>query len=83
MLYLTRKPGEKIVIQGNIIITVINRKEGRVKLGIECTQGTTVYREEIHKKRVAAGICDLPKSGTQHFNEEHGNAETNEHEQSI
>ena len=35
MLVLTRKPGEQIVIAGNIRVSVVSIGQGRVKIGIE------------------------------------------------
>ena len=35
MLLLTRKPGDQIVIDGRIVVKVIDIQGGRVQLGIE------------------------------------------------
>jgi carbon storage regulator CsrA len=51
MLVLTRKPGEEIVIAGNIRITVVNLGNGRVKLGIEAPEDVTIDRSEIHTRK--------------------------------
>lgn len=47
MLYLSRKVGESIIIDGNIeiIVTVIANKQ--VKLGIEAPRNSSVYRKEL------------------------------------
>jgi carbon storage regulator len=47
MLVLSRKPGERLVIDGNIVITIVELLPGRVKVGIEAPRNVTVYREEI------------------------------------
>jgi carbon storage regulator len=47
MLILTRKVDQGIVIQGNIIITVLRVERDRVKLGIAAPQEITVLREEL------------------------------------
>lgn len=52
VLVLTRKPGESVIVAGNIRITVVDIGHGRVKLGIEAP-GLTIDREEIHERRVA------------------------------
>ena len=39
MLVLTRKQGEQIVINGDIVITVNAVRSGRVRLGIHASSG--------------------------------------------
>ncbi len=51
MLVLTRRPGEEIIIDGNIRITVVSIKGDRVRIGIEAPPDVTVDRQEIHEKR--------------------------------
>jgi carbon storage regulator len=50
MLVLTRKPGEQIVINGNIRITVVGVGPGRVKIGVEAPANVRVDRAEIYEK---------------------------------
>jgi carbon storage regulator len=50
MLILSRKPGERIVINDNIVITVIDNTRHRVRIGIEAQKDTIVHREEIWNK---------------------------------
>ncbi len=47
MLVLSRKLNEKIVIDGNIIITVVKIDRNQVRIGIEAPGHIPVYREEI------------------------------------
>jgi carbon storage regulator len=47
MLILTRKVDQTIVIQGNILVTVLRVERDRVKLGISAPQEITVLREEL------------------------------------
>jgi carbon storage regulator len=47
MLVLSRKLNEKIVINGNITITVVKIDRNQVRLGIEAPGEIPVYREEI------------------------------------
>lgn len=47
MLYLTRKIGEAIVINNNIIITVQEIKGKNVKLGFTFPASTSILRKEI------------------------------------
>jgi carbon storage regulator len=51
MLVLTRRPGEQIVIDGNIRLTVVSVKGDRVRIGIEAPPNVLVDREEIHARR--------------------------------
>ena len=48
MLVLTRKPGESIRIGNNIIITIMDRSSGGVKVGIEAPTPIPIFREEIY-----------------------------------
>lgn len=47
MLVLSRKLNEKIVIDGEIVITVVKIDRNQVRLGIEAPGHVPVYREEI------------------------------------
>jgi carbon storage regulator len=55
MLVLSRKLGEKIVINGNIVLTVVKIDRNQIRLGIEAPKDVPVYREEI-----APGVVDVP-----------------------
>jgi carbon storage regulator len=48
MLILTRKLGENIVINDNIIITVIENKGQQVRIGIDAPRSIAVHRQEIY-----------------------------------
>ena len=50
MLVLNRKPGERVVIGNNIVVTVLEIRSGHVKLGIECPHHVAVHREEVHRR---------------------------------
>jgi carbon storage regulator len=47
MLVLTRKPEEKIVIGGNITITLLSCDGNRVRIGIEAPREVGVLRAEL------------------------------------
>jgi carbon storage regulator len=47
MLVLSRRPGEEIVINGQIRITVVALKGGQVRLGITAPPSFVVQRQEI------------------------------------
>ena len=48
MLVISRKNGQKIMINDNIVITVVDIKGGQCKLAIEADKDVKIYREEIY-----------------------------------
>jgi carbon storage regulator len=64
MLVLTRKETERILIGGNVWITIIRSgsHDGRVRIGIEAPPEVDVYREEIWLQ-IEAERAALPKAG--------------------
>lgn len=49
MLVLSRKEGERIVVNGNIVITVASVDRGKVRLAIEAPKDVPIHREEVHE----------------------------------
>jgi len=49
MLLLSRKTGEKIIIGGNIELTIIDVKDGQVRLGIQAPRDISVFRKELYR----------------------------------
>ena len=49
MIVLPRKKGESVVINDDIILTVIEVRGDKVRLGIEHPKGVTVHRREIYE----------------------------------
>lgn len=47
MLVLSRKKDEKIVIKENIVITVVEVRGDKVRLGIEAPRDVSVHRHEV------------------------------------
>jgi carbon storage regulator len=47
MLILTRRPGERVVIGDDILVTVMGVSGHTVRLGIAAPGGVPIYREEI------------------------------------
>jgi carbon storage regulator len=62
MLVLSRKQNERVVIGQDIVITVLETRDGRVRLGFEAPQGTPIHREEIFKRIAQAEISVPPES---------------------
>lgn len=47
MLVLSRKRNEQIVIDDNIIITIVDIRGDKVRLGIDCPTNIPVHRREV------------------------------------
>ena len=47
MLVLSRKKNEAIVISGDIVITVVEVRGDKVRLGIEAPKDVPVHRQEV------------------------------------
>jgi carbon storage regulator len=64
MLILTRRPGERVVIGDEILVTVMGVSGHTVRLGIEAPAGVPIYREEIwlavteENRAAAAAMAD-------------------------
>jgi carbon storage regulator len=73
MLILTRRPGERVVIGNDILITVMGVSGHTVRLGIAAPGGVPIYREEIwlavkeenRAAAAAAAVEGLPTSPPQ------------------
>ncbi len=61
MLVLTRKSGEKLRIGKDIVISVVSKVRGPIKLGIEAPREVSVYREEIYQSVINANRNSIAK----------------------
>lgn len=50
MLVLSRKPGEKVFIGNDIVVTVVDVRGDRVRLGFNCPSEVPVHREEVFRR---------------------------------
>lgn len=50
MLILSRKNGQKIIINDNIEITIVESKFDLCKIAIEAPRDVKIYREEVYKQ---------------------------------
>jgi len=50
MLVLSRKEGERLVINDDIIITVVRIQGDKVRLGVEAPRSIPVHRGEVYDK---------------------------------
>jgi len=48
MLILSRKINESVVINNNIVITVVEVGRGKVRIGIEAPSEIPVHRQEVY-----------------------------------
>jgi len=60
MLVLSRKVGESIVIDGDVVVSVLESSGNRVSLGIQAPREKTIYRMEIHAAMTQSEeeVCD-------------------------
>ena len=49
MLVLSRKPNESIVIRDDIVITVIDVRGDKVRLGFDAPKDVPVHRQEVYE----------------------------------
>ncbi len=81
MLVLARKVGEKIILNDDIEIIVLDANQNTVRIGINAPKNVSVYREELYKEIKSANkdskdvstnsICalsELIKDKNQSFN---------------
>ena len=64
MLVLSRKKNECIIIDDNIVITVVEVRGDKVRLGIEAPREVPIHRSEIYEaiqSELAAAKKDPPK----------------------
>lgn len=50
MLVLSRKKGESVEIDGGVVVTVLEIRGDKVRLGFEAPGATAVYRKEVADK---------------------------------
>ena len=50
MLVLTRKSGQKLIINDNIEVTILETRGDIVKVGINAPRSVSIYREEVYNE---------------------------------
>jgi carbon storage regulator len=67
MLVLSRKKNEAIVINNDVIITIVEIRGDKVRLGIVAPKDVSVHREEvyaaIHGTKAPGATPDAPTTG--------------------
>lgn len=48
MLVLTRKPGERIVIGDNIVVSIVEIKGDNIRVAIDAPKDIKIYRAELY-----------------------------------
>lgn len=57
MLLLSRKATESIVINDDIVVTIMEIRGSKVRVGISAPPDVRVYRKELHDKLVREGFA--------------------------
>ena len=63
MLVLSRQRDESIIIGDNIIITIVDIRGDKVRLGIEAPQEVPVHRQEVYEAIHGPGQYQLASAG--------------------
>ncbi len=69
MLVLTRKSGQKLIINDNIEVVILETRGDSVKIGVKAPRDVSIYREEIYEEIKKAnkvgkdvGVSDVDKA---------------------
>lgn len=60
MLVLSRKKNESIVVNDTIVITVVEIRGDKVRLGIEAPREVPIHRSEVHAAIIAQASAAVP-----------------------
>ena len=47
MLVLTRKPGERVLIGNDIVVTILDVRGDGIRIGIDAPRGIRIQRDEV------------------------------------
>ena len=61
MLVLSRRVNERLVIDGNIVVTIVRVAGGSVRVGIEAPPEVSVRREELPRLPAYANELQFPQ----------------------
>src|SRR5437764_13461802 len=59
MLVLSRKLGEKIYINDNICITIVDIDRGKIRLGIEAPRDVPIFRQELLNQKEGDKVAPI------------------------
>lgn len=54
MLVLSRKQGERVVIGGQVVVTVLEIRADRVRLAFDAPREIPIHREEVYQRVTAS-----------------------------
>lgn len=60
MLVLSRKAGQKIIIAGNIEVTIVELGHDRVRIGVNAPAEIPVHRQEVFERLERERALQLP-----------------------
>jgi carbon storage regulator len=50
MLVLSRKVGEKVIIGDDVVVTIIEARGKRIRIGFECPATVPIHRSEVFNR---------------------------------
>ena len=56
MLVLTRKPGERVLIGDDIVVTILETRGDVVRVGFDAPRGVRIHRAEVVKAVTEANV---------------------------
>lgn len=59
MLILSRKKGESIIIDDNIVLSVVDVCGENVKIGIDAPRSVAIYRSEVYEEIKKANLASV------------------------
>ena len=62
MLVLTRKPGERLLIGDDIVVTILDARGDGIRIGIDAPRGIRIHREAVVDAVTAANQKALKQS---------------------
>jgi carbon storage regulator len=65
VLVLTRKVGEKINIENDIVLSVLEINRGNVRLGIDAPKSVRVFRQEVFERIKGENLGSSQGTATQ------------------
>jgi len=68
MLVLTRKKGQKLIINDNIEVTILETRGDNVKIGISAPRNVSIFREEIYEEIKKANKDSIKDISLPEFN---------------
>jgi carbon storage regulator len=66
MLVLTRKVGERIIIDNRIVVEVLQVKGNRIRLGIQAPADATILRQELLEQPRTEAALDAQETELAH-----------------